>query len=337
MKQQHLSHLLEKFENGTCTEAELAELNAWYHSFSDQETALEEDLTGHPELIKTLKFQLWNSIEQQIIAPDIPLEKVTKSRFSPFPIWIMRIAAVLAIGLTGTLLYHQLQPEQTVSEFHTISTQKGNLSKVKLSDGTTIWVKSGSNLRYPEEFGVNSREVFLEGEAFFDVAHQAGKPFLVHTSVLTIRVLGTAFNVKSYKDQGTIETTLVRGKVKIENDEDEVILNPNEKAVYNKESGLLNVLKSIDVAEVVVRETDNEGIATPLVFDETPFTNVFAQLEQHYHVKIHIADKENLDCKLTADLQKEGLIDIMQLLEVSHQIHFRIAGDDVYITGKLCH
>ena len=340
MKQQHLSILLEKFENGTCTDAELAELNAWYHSFSDHESALEDDLTVHPELLKTLKFQLWNGIEQQVVFPGRASEQI-KRPVSIISHWLMRIAAVLAIGLSVTLLFYRFSAKQTISEFHTISTEKGNLSKVKLSDGTAIWVKSGSVLRYPEVFGINSREVFLEGEAFFDVAHQEDKPFLVHTSDLTIRVLGTAFNVKSYKDQGTIETTLVRGQVKIENEKtagkDEIILNPNERAVYNKESGLLNVLKSIDVADVEIREPENESVAAPLVFDETPFTKVFAQMEQRFHVKIHIADKENLDCKLTADLQKEGLADIMQLLEVSHQIHFRISGNEVYITGKLCH
>lgn len=341
MKQKRLSLLLEKFENGTCSASELAELNSWYHSFTDHERALEEDLTRYPGLMKTLRFQLWNGIEEQIRMSEEPTENLKRGRFTSFTTWSFRIAAVLIIGILTSIFFFKFQESRTVSEFHTITTQKNNVSRVKLSDGTIIWVKAGSNLRYPEEFGITNREVFLEGEAFFDVAHQVNKPFLVHTSDLTIRVLGTAFNIKSYKDQGTIETTLVRGQVKIEKENmpetEEIILKPNERAIYNKDSKAMNIEKSIDVAEVIVKEMETKIPAPVLVFDETPFNKVFAQLEQRYHVKIHIDQKENLSCKLTADLQKEGLAEILQLLEVTHQIRYRIVGDEVYISGKLCH
>jgi transmembrane sensor len=341
VKQRHLSILLEKYEDGSISDTELAELNEWYHSFTKRETALEEDLTKNPGLLKTLRFQLWNGIEEQIsfelepqdIAEDRPVRRI--------PSWIYRVAATLVVGTLIGLAFWKLRPVSPTNDFHTVSTQKNNLSKIKLSDGTTIWIKSGSNLRYPEQFEAGSREVYLEGEAFFDVTHDDEKPFLVHTSDLTIRVLGTAFNVKSYQDQGTIETTLVRGKVKIEKDnmpdEKEVILTPNERAVYHKNSRMLDIVKSVDIAEVVVKETQPAATETALVFDETPFNQVFAELEERYHVKIHLDNQDNLSCKLTADLQKEELEEILQLLEVSHQIRFRISGNDVYIQGKLCH
>ncbi|MCE6992622.1 FecR family protein [Dyadobacter sp. CY323] len=334
----HLAHLLEKYENGTISASELSELDSWYHSFSPGESALEEDLAKHPELLKTLKLQIWNGIEEQVhINPVLPFESEKSIRARSF-VWPYRAAAVLVIGILFTIGYRKLQPEERVSAFRTISTTN-NLSKVKLPDGTVIWVKAGSSLRYPKVFDGENRDVFLEGEAFFDVAHQAERPFLVHTSDLTIRVLGTAFNVKSYKDQGTIETTLLRGKVKIEKDNatetSEIILNPNERAVYNKQSKALDILKTVDVAEVLVKDAEIK-LPPSLIFDETPFTTVFAALEQRHDVKIHIENKENLNCRLTADLEQEGLVETLQLIKVSHGIEFRIVGNDIYITGKLC-
>tara|TARA_R110002124_G_scaffold25999_1_gene93639 strand:+ start:2507 stop:3523 length:1017 start_codon:yes stop_codon:yes gene_type:complete len=337
VKQSHLTLLLEKYENGTCSKAELDELNAWYHSFTNDETDLEEDLHKYPDLLKTLKLELWHGIEEQIALDLTQKKETSRGRILNIPPILFRIAAVLIVGFFISLVYWKLAPVS--KEFHTVSTQKDNLSKVTLPDGTIIWVKSGSNLRYPEQFGSKTREVFLDGEAFFEVAHNPEKVFLVHTSDITIKVLGTIFNVKSYKDQGTIETTLVEGSVKIEkadsSDDTDIILTPSERAVYNKKSGSLDIVKSVDVSEVKIKDIKITTSVNTLVFDETPFSKVFAQLEKRYHVKIHV-EEENLNCKLTADVQKENLEEILQLLEVSHRIQYRIEGSEVYITGKLC-
>ena len=337
MKLSHLSLLLEKYENGTCSDAELVELNSWYHSFSKAETDLEEDLTKFPELLNTIKLEVWSGLEEQIRLETAQREPIIQPRFLTISPIIVRIAAVLVLGLSITMAYWIFQPKP--NELLSVSTQKNNFSEIKLSDGTIIWVKSGSNLRYPEQFEGKKREVFLDGEAYFEVAHDAEKVFFVHTSDITIKVLGTSFNVKSYKDQNTIETTLVTGSVKIEKtntpDEMDIVLIPSERAVYDKKSGVVDIVKSVDVGQVKVPERKTVPATTKLIFDETPFSEVFAQLEKRYHVKFHVND-QSLTCKLTADVQQENLEEILKLLEVSHQVKYRISGDDVYVTGKLC-
>ncbi|PWJ54482.1 ferric-dicitrate binding protein FerR (iron transport regulator) [Dyadobacter jejuensis] len=334
MKKERLALLLEKFENGTCSESERAELNQWYHSFSQEERQLEQELKHYPDFLNTLKLTVWAGIEDKLPAIGEPSEPKRTRRLWAMPFSLPTIAALVVLGIFLTLAYLK-HPANTIG-YYTVTTRLDHQSKVTLSDGSIIWVKPGSTLRYPKSFDSLTREVFLNGEAYFDVAHDDKKVFLVHTSDITIKVLGTEFNVRSFKDQETIETTLVRGKVQIERDHSskgqDVILAPRERAVYDKQSGAMDIEQSVDVRTI----QNNGSFAQSLVFDETPFSTVFPLLEKRYGVKIHV-EEDNLSCKLTADVEKENLEEILRLLEVSHRIQYRIVGKDVYITGKLCH
>jgi ferric-dicitrate binding protein FerR (iron transport regulator) len=125
------------------------------------------------------------------------------------------IAAVLIIAiLTGVLLFHRNNTNEDLrNSFTETIIPLGQKGQVVLADGTKISLNSGSKLRYPSNFNGTSREVFLEGEAYFDVAHNEEKPFLVHSGKLTVKVLGTVFNLKAYSGENKIETTLISGSV----------------------------------------------------------------------------------------------------------------------------
>jgi len=212
----------------------------------------------------------------------------------------------------------------------------GQKSVLLLSDGTKVWLNAASKLSYSKDFSEeNTRDVYLEGEAFFDVAHNEVKPFIVHTSSIKIKVLGTSFNVKSYSEEKTIETTLVKGKVRIEQSDirgnriGDVELKPNQCAVFNKRSKIINI------KEV---ETDNRlsWKRERLVFDEESIDNVILQMERWFNVEIHVENRGSLDCKLTANIQEESLDEVLKLIETTHNIHYSIIGNQVFIEGKLC-
>jgi len=123
--------------------------------------------------------------------------------------------------------------------FNEIIVPIGEKAQVILADNTHVWINSGSRFKYPVKYDSQTREVFLEGEAYFDVTKQHGKPFIVNTKDVKIRVLGTAFNVKNYPKDRTSETTVVRGLVKVESalaQNNSVLVNPNEMAIFVKES-----------------------------------------------------------------------------------------------------
>jgi len=218
-------------------------------------------------------------------------------------------------------------------------TPRGRKSVLVLPDGSKVWLNVDSKLTYTKDYKrANKREVQLEGEAFFDVVRNDSVPFIVHTaSSIRIEVLGTSFNVKSYNGDQTVETTLVNGKVSIDKLEKNgltvgnLILKPNQRAVYVKESKILNV-EPVDAQNVSAWRHDN------LVFDETPFTDVLAQLERWYDVRIHLMEDDGhaLPCTLTANIQRESLEDVLKLLKTSHRIGYSIRDREVYIYGKPC-
>lgn len=209
-------------------------------------------------------------------------------------------------------------------------------SLIFLDDGTKVWLNVASRISYTNDFNDDdTRDVYLDGEAFFDVVHNPERPFIVHTASLRIKVLGTSFNVKSYADEKTVETTLVRGKIHIEQSDmlgnrvGEIELKPNQRAIFDKQSKVMNIKE-------VVAESSGSWKRDRMVFDEETIDNVFTQMERWYHVKIHVQNKGSLDCKLTAIIEDEGLEEVLKLMEESYDMHYRIDGNDVFIEGKLC-
>ena len=162
----------------------------------------------------------------------------------------------------------------------------GKRSEITLSDGTHIWLNSGSQLSYPTEFQKESREVYLSGEAFFDVQPDPGKPFYVVTRDIKIKVLGTSFNVSSYTEDNTIQTVLVKGKVSAGKNNlfaKTIELVPGERMTYQKMEE--NIVKD----QVDVRLYDS-WIKGYLIFDNIPITDVYKKLERYYNLKINAED-----------------------------------------------
>src|SRR5437773_11061947 len=152
---------------------------------------------------------------------------------------------LVAAVLTGIILssyFFIFQRKNTQSKavaINEIEAKKGARSYMLLPDGTKVWLNSDSKLEYKDNFNDSIREVTLSGEAYFDVVKDAAHPFIVHTSDIDIRVLGTAFNVKSYPKESSIETTLIHGLIEVTNKKlpgsPKVILNPHEKLVFRKQ------------------------------------------------------------------------------------------------------
>ena len=146
---------------------------------------------------------------------------------------LLKIAAIFVAGfLISWLLHdqinHNTQAEQK-AQYQKVEVPYGSKTHIELPDGTKVTLNSGSVLKYPLQFGDTARNVYLRGEAYFDVAHNKAKPFYVNTSDIHIKVLGTSFNVKSYPEENTIETTLITGRIEIFSDRK---LNANNKHLF---------------------------------------------------------------------------------------------------------
>ncbi len=197
-------------------------------------------------------------------------------------------------------IIHKVEP----SIMNQLVMPHGSSSKVVLSDNTVVWLNAGSSLIYPSVFANKTRDVVLFGEAFFDVAKDTEKPFVVQTSVLEIRVLGTKFNVSSYSEDNIIQTVLKEGSVAIRRIgaakfEDELLLKPNQLASFDKRTKLTNVT-NVDTDFYTLW---TEGL---LRFENQDMNRVIKKIERFYNIRIRFEDP------LLGSVKISGKLDLHQ-------------------------
>jgi len=243
------------------------------------------------------------------------------------------------------------QPKQEV-----IATPKGSRSQNILADGTTVWLNGESKLHYENDFTGATREVTLEGEAFFDVVKQTNRPFIVHTSGIDIKVLGTAFNVKSYPEDKNVETTLYRGSVEVSRQKDSskhaIKLIPNHTLVFPKqaanEAPKLSEEKRPLAKEIPVRpiitpidstKKENERIETAWVYSRLEFRvvrfeEVAKKLERWYNIAIIFKDEKVKNLNVYATFKNETVEEAFAALKVGFPIKYKINNHEVYVESS---
>ena len=199
-----------------------------------------------------------------------------------------------------------------------IKTQPGIRSSFLLPDGTKVWLNSASTVKFPSIFAGNTRTVELKGEAYFEVAKNKAKPFIVKSGAFSVTALGTAFNVCAYNDDNEISTTLAEGKVKIsigQHPENTYLLKPDEQ--LNFEKSTQKITKNMVNVYNVIAWRDGK-----LIFDETPFHEVVQKLGRWFNTDIKLADQSMDNYRYTATFTNENLAQVMELLSFSAPIEF---------------
>ena len=272
--------------------------------------------------------------------------------------FLYKVAATLLILVSTGLIIYNLKfsdrAQELISNVHTNdSTQtfyanNGERKKVKLSDGTVVSLNAGSTLTLGANFDKSLREVFLNGEGFFEVTHN-NSPFIVHTRDFNIKVLGTKFNVKAYDDESQAEASLISGAIKLEllnRKSHPIDLKPGEKLSIINNAELLetsiNTSKSIfDVEEIklskIITLPDNTILETAWVnnrieiYKET-FIQLKSTLERWYNVKIDIRDTEVQEYEFTALFTTESIEEALLALQKAKYFSYKITGNKILIT-----
>ncbi len=238
-------------------------------------------------------------------------------------IWIRNIAAILLLPFLGlsVYLYHQTNVLKSSSiRLLEATTASGVRTKITLSDGSEVWLNSGSTLSYPERFTKDKRQVTLSGEAFFKVKSDKDHRFDVQTSDgITVSAYGTEFNVQAYAEEPEIKATLAEGHIQIDqtNQPASQELIPGEQAVYSRHTQQMQVRK----ANLLVETAWKDG---KLVFRRTPMEEIAKQLSRHFNVNIQLQGKEIFDYTYSATFTTETLAEILSLLEKTAPIRCEI-------------
>lgn len=209
--------------------------------------------------------------------------------------------------------------------YNTITIPMGGEFKVILSDGTKVWLNAGSSLHYPVAFVGNARRVSLSGEAYFEVAKQAGKSFVVEAGDAEIQVLGTHFNVNAYGDENAVRTTLAEGIVKVSKAGESRLLKPGEQASLYKQTGEIKV-SDADV-ELAIAWTNDL-----FHFDNTNIELIMREVSRWYNVEVVYATRD-LDKKNFSGIMSRyaDVASLLQRLELTGVIHFKVEGKKITV------
>jgi ferric-dicitrate binding protein FerR (iron transport regulator) len=267
-----------------------------------------------------------------------------------YKVWTISVAALL---LLAAWWYFVFAPKSSASTAPVpiaasvkpgeISTQYGSRTTQRLPDGSRVWLNAGSKLTFGENFGDNIREVTLTGEAFFDVVKNPAKPFVIHTSTIDVKVLGTQFNVKSYPSDKTTETSLIRGSVEVvvkTRHNEKYVLKPNEKLVVLNEgvkpvsvdagSGrMLNrdniiAIKNLTYQKGDTADIESAWIRNKLSVKEMPFSEMAKIMERWYDVRFEFGNKKMEDLYITGSFDNETLIQLLEALQFSFAFNYEI-------------
>ncbi len=239
---------------------------------------------------------------------------------------LSRIAAVLIplFILAGGYLYYQ----STRNNLIEVSVAYGEQKHLFLPDSSEIWVNAGSIIKYPKEFTGKQRLVQLDGEAYFSVQRDESKPFIVSTKKLSVKVLGTKFNVKAYTSDEKITTTLTSGKVEVSTNNEFHMLNPNEQLTFNRNTSAINIEK------IPSNETDS-WLSGQLVFNNASLTEIEQTLERRFDISI--TDNTAIPASklyTVKFLKNESPEDILKILQDVVGFSYRKQGGQITLIKK---
>jgi transmembrane sensor len=351
--------LLGKRGSGEATPDELSELESLLaahegNSYTSEimEKIWEAPLVPVPDI--DADRGVWHRIQKQVYAEAAHAGRGRVLRLLTDK-WMVAASVLLIIAASAAIfLYQRGRIQQTLitrSSTNHVDTQPGSRTKLELPDGTQVWLNANSQLVYGgKNFGTDERDVSLSGEAFFDVAKNEKIPFIIHTRELTITVMGTAFNVRAYPKERTVETALIRGLVEITTRRDpdrKILLKPDEKIIVpvdssqeepdagrghlanNTPSSLYSIVKLRKDSSQTVPET--VWMKSKLEFDNELFADLAPKMENWFNIRIRFRDEGIKKRRFSGVIEKETLAETLDAMKISGRFSYQIKGNELWI------
>lgn len=302
-----LKSIVKRIFNQTATEGEKRQFDGFIHALQGKER----------EAPRELGTQIWRKIERKTLV---------QKRNTRVLVW--RVAASVALILSLGYAYMELSqtPEPGI-EYITKSTERGQRATLQLPDGSVVRLNSETILEFPEDFGVESRELSLKGEAYFEVERDSLRPFIIRSGMMQTTVLGTSFNVKARERAAQYEVSVTTGRVRVaipEKSQLALVLSPGEQAIASlNDSSLVSLSVNADRYTAWTRNR--------LVLEDTPLAEVIEQLNSWYDVRIGLDHEAMGQCKLNGEYKLETLENLLEALAFAQEMTYERQGDRQYI------
>lgn len=271
------------------------------------------------------KMQFRMNAAKQAPKPEAAPEKKEVNIYKRTTYRLLQFAAVIIIALGINMVIRMISDVEYVSK----EAQSASL-ELKLPDNSEIKLSKQSKISYPEEFKGKERRVKLEGEAFFDVAHNKEKPFIIEAQFAQIKVLGTSFKIEAFDSTNVVEVTVITGTVELsskDNSGEKILLQKGEKGKIEKDTG--RPIKEISVVE-------NEQESKKFIFKEAELYVIADFLEKAYGVEIEFANEDIKHCNWDITIQETSIDFIMDLIEASFPITIEQTENKYTIDGTAC-
>ena len=285
-------------------------------------------------LLIVFGFSIWHFMKEEISPMAIIVESVHIEDNSDIQLLLSEDRTLAISNDESSIVYKEdgkididsledIELYEELSTYNTLVVPYGKRSNLTLKDGTKVWINSGSKLVYPVSFSSSERKVFVEGEAYFEVARNNNSPFIVETKNLDIKVLGTAFNVTAFKDEPTFSTVLVHGSVEVIGNKNsrirktKTILSPNDRLAYHPASGE-TIVKKVNVERYV---SWKDGY---LIYRQASLKNVMKQLSRLYNIEVVFSDPAIEQEKLTGKLDlKQNANEVISIISSASSLTYQ--------------
>ncbi|GAC1312556.1 MAG: FecR family protein [Mucilaginibacter sp.] len=313
--------LFKRYQSGLASTEERKLVEDWFDSFENGQ---------HEYLVSEKKAILFEQMDTKI-------DQLLRDHRKPWPTshWLQAAAVLLICSCLALFTTFRMRQKLGVSVTYTlISAPKGVKKQCALTDGTIVYLNSGSNMRIPSNYGARDRQVFLSGEAFFIVKHDSSRPFKIRAGKLAITDIGTSFEVKAYHDEGRISVAVESGIVGVEENNSHhkpnvfaSALTHNQQLVYDKKSGS-HVLNNIQTDEISAWKENK------LKFDNASIDEIALTLERWYNVAVKLDNNTGNFRRYTVSFNNEPVSKVLDVLGNLSGMTYKINNKSISINLK---
>lgn len=301
--------------------------------FHEEDMAVPQYLRETSDYKETEKiFSLQKQVAfLHVLRPEDQLWKGIETRIKPGPAiqhWFRYAAIIILSFVLGALLIYLSGVRFHEPGMASISSPRGQITSLKLFDGSTVWLNSESTIRYSSDFNTGNREVYVEGEAYFEVTRDEKRPFVVHLENSQVNVLGTSFNVKAYPGSGQVEAVLMEGKIGFTGNNQSVVLEPCERLVFTFRNGEI-VKDRVDLEKTLAWKKGK------YYYSNEKLSAIILQLQRWYDVEFVFDGNELSRYNFTGVIDHEKSIQYnLKLIELTNKVHVQFEGDKIIIQGR---
>lgn len=323
MTREEFNHLIDRYLSGRATAAEEKLIDDFFDAQERKQTL------PHYKLSE----EMWESIEERVHAAGTPATAVQRGNRVRMP--KVLIAVFLVFATASGFYFQDLLSDDSSRPWAIAESPKGQKSLITLADGSRIFLNSATSISYPETFDPDKREITLSGEAFFEIARDESRPFIVRSGDVVTRVLGTSFNIEAFEGEAT-RVTVATGKVQVaiesnvgRNAPTLTILTPGQQVVYEKDQGLIT--RDVDTEQFLAWKSHT------LYFDNHTLEEVAARLERWYNTSIEFENERIKKCRVNGQYKEMDLRSVLESIHYMYPVKYKFSGQNhVVLYGEGC-